>query len=156
MHQHGDLHPGDVFCSGAGSLPFAAIMHAVSCKWSQGPEIARANLTSAVTGALAEASSKGLSSVAVPALGTGAYKVPVQVSAEVTVQSVQAFLIREPHGVVREIFLCDVIPDTAQYFIAALQTAYTEEDILTSGSANTPLPPQRQQHAKDPRTLFMM
>ncbi len=69
LGRHGMLRPGDAVVTGAGRLPFKAIIHvaALDLLWRSSPAIVR----TAATSALAAAAARGFSSVAVPLLGAG-------------------------------------------------------------------------------------
>lgn len=131
VQSEGQLTPGQVFCSGAGTLPFRAIIHAVSSKWSSGQEAATTDLANAVNNVLHSAAARMISTLAIPAIGAGAYKVPVEVSANTIVETIKVFGDKNPRSGVRELYLCDIDSQTTKQFVLALKKHYAEKDIVT-------------------------
>ncbi|XP_052772563.1 protein mono-ADP-ribosyltransferase PARP14-like [Mya arenaria] len=128
-----ELTPGSSFCSTAGCLSFSAIIHAVTCRWDKHPEkSARKLLFDAVTSALHKADDKMISSIAIPAIGAGTYKYPVDISTETIVEAVKKFLTTNPHSGVRELYLCDMATDSCMQFVRALETHFNESEIILS------------------------
>jgi len=132
------LAPGQVFCSSAGYLPFAAIVHAVSCKYD--PATGHDKVKEATTNTLKCVSDRRLSSIAIPAIGAGSFNAPIDVSTNAIVMAVKDFLHATPHGCLRDIYLCDMSPATCQEFVHGLCTHFDKTDILVSSATCSSLP----------------
>lgn len=125
------LEAGEIYCSGAGSLHFRNIIHVVSAKWDIGEEIATGKLSEAVDNALQEADVCGLSSLAIPTIGAGAYNVPVAISARTIVKSIKNFLDSMGVSTVRTLYLCDTSSVATSEFVKALRnTCSNTNDLL--------------------------
>ena len=82
---NGPLPPGNAVCLGPGNLPFKNIIHAVSPRWTGGLSNEQVILERAVFNVCVEAHDNGLTSVSIPALGTGVFSVPGQVCASASI-----------------------------------------------------------------------
>lgn len=153
VQSEGQLIPGQVFCSGAGTLPFRSIIHAVSSKWSLGQEAATTDLANAVNNVLQSAAAKMIATLAIPAVGAGAYKVPVEVSANTIVETIKGFGDRNPRSGVRGLYLCDIDSQTTKQFVLALRKHYAENDILI-GQEKEKATPQVQDRRATPGFLI--
>jgi O-acetyl-ADP-ribose deacetylase (regulator of RNase III) len=85
------------------------IIHAVGPKFLE--EDLESKLAKTVHNALEEADKKGITRVALPAMGAGFYGVPIETSAEVTVDSVSKYLQNASN--IQEVVLC--VLDSKQY-----------------------------------------
>lgn len=87
---------GSAVISGAGNLPAKYVIHAVGLVWSGGGRGEAALLAGCYRRALELAVERGCSSIAFPAISTGAYGYPLDAAAEVALGTVCEFL--EMHG----------------------------------------------------------
>ena len=93
----------------AGDMKAKYIIHAVGPKFQE--EDLEAKLATTIRNALREAEKKGISSIALPAMGAGFYGVPIETSAEITIDSVNEYL--QNAADIREVVLCML--DSKQY-----------------------------------------
>lgn len=86
-------------------LPARFVIHAVGPVWHGGAHGEADLLASAYRASLALARSKGLESIAFPAISTGIYGYPLEAATAVAVAAVRAELVK--HGALREVlFAC--------------------------------------------------
>lgn len=81
---------GTAVITGAGELHAKHVIHAVGPKMGEGDEDRK--LSSAVRSALALADRHGLKSIAVPAISTGAFGVPIDRCARITLTEIHRYL----------------------------------------------------------------
>jgi len=91
VRTHGKVKPGQVACLGAGTLPCRKVIHAVGPRWSGGWHGEEQELYSAVEKSLTAVFLANLSSIAIPAIGTGRCGVPVEVCARTSINAVHDF-----------------------------------------------------------------
>lgn len=89
--------------TGAGNLPFKAVIHAVGPVWGSGDEDRK--LQSAVTGALQLAEELELKSLALPAISTGIFGFPMERAAQVILTAVMDFCGQDILQYLREVQL---------------------------------------------------
>ena len=85
VREHGRVPTGSAAITGAGRLPAKYIIHAVGPIWGSGDE--EGKLAAAVTSALTLADEHGATSIAIPAISSGIYGMPKDVSARVLIQA---------------------------------------------------------------------
>jgi len=93
----------------AGEMKARYIIHAVGPKFLE--EDLESKLARTIHSALKEADRKGITRVALPAMGAGFYGVPIETSAEITVDSVSKYLQNASN--IQEVVLCML--DSKQY-----------------------------------------
>lgn len=91
------IKPGQAVCLGPGCLPLKHIIHAVGPRWKEGKDGEEKVLCSAVLESLKLADTAGLSSIAIPALGTGIFNVPAEVCAQASFKAVDEFASSHPN-----------------------------------------------------------
>jgi O-acetyl-ADP-ribose deacetylase (regulator of RNase III) len=74
---------GGAVMTGAGDLPARHVIHAVAPRYVDGTKGEADMLRAAYASSLALADSHGLSSIALPSLGTGAYRYPLDEAADI-------------------------------------------------------------------------
>ncbi len=84
---------GEAVVSDAGKLKAKYIVHAVGPAFQE--EDTEQKLRKTVTSALRQAEQKGIQQLAVPLMGAGFYGVPMDVSAKITLGSIQEYLAGE-------------------------------------------------------------
>lgn len=87
---------GEVIVTGAGTLQARCVIHAVSPIWRGGDHGEREALRRVHERVLTVASKRGCRSLALPAIGTGAHRFPVEVAASLAVPTVEAVLQNDP------------------------------------------------------------
>ena len=104
VQQHGEIPVGGAALTGAGDLPFKAVVHAVGPCLGEGDE--EAKLVRALTSAFACASERGFSSLSFPAVSSGIFAVPLPVCARAYVRAVREFFAAHPESSLRLVRLC--------------------------------------------------
>jgi O-acetyl-ADP-ribose deacetylase len=104
VRAHGPVAVGDAAVTGAGRLPFKAVIHAVGPQLGDGDEEAR--LASAVAAALARAGERGFASVSFPAVSSGIFAVPLAICARAYVKAVRRHFVARPESSLRTVRLC--------------------------------------------------
>jgi len=102
--ERGPIPTGEAVATGAGELPFRAVIHAVGPQQGEGDE--EALLVSALRSAFALAAERGFSTVAFPAVSSGIFAVPLETCARAYVRAVREHFQAHPAGAVRSIRLC--------------------------------------------------
>jgi len=104
VRAHGPVAVGDAAVTGAGRLPFKAVIHAVGPQLGDGDEEAR--LASAIAAALARAGERGFASVSFPAVSSGIFAVPLATCARAYVKAVRRHFGARPESSLRTVRLC--------------------------------------------------
>ena len=117
LNQIGDQSVGEAVATGAGRLKADCIIHAVGPAFQE--EEIPEKLRRVMVSALHVAKEKGLHKVAFPAMGTGFYGVPMDLSAKVMSETIGDFLKQETP--VEEITICVLDPWDIPPYDAALQ-----------------------------------
>ena len=92
----GGCEPGDAKPTGGGDLPARFVIHAVGPIWRGGDAGEAELLASCHRRAIELAAELGCTSLAFPAISTGAYGYPVELAAPVAVAATQGALAAEP------------------------------------------------------------
>jgi O-acetyl-ADP-ribose deacetylase len=92
----GGCEPGDAKATGGGQLPARYVFHAVGPIWRGGGEGEEELLASCHRRAIELAAGHGCTSVAFPAISTGAYGFPVELAAPVAIAATQEALTAHP------------------------------------------------------------
>ena len=82
VEKNGKVKAGNAVCLGAGMLPVKHIIHAVAPRWIWGVKNESTTLYNAFLNVCKCADKQNLSSIAIPALGTGIFNVPVDICAQ--------------------------------------------------------------------------
>lgn len=101
VREHGPVSHASPAHTGAGELPYQAVIHAVGPVWGSGDE--ENKLRAAVVGSLRLAEELGLASLAIPAISTGIFSYPVEEAAGVILSAVRDFCRKEGILSLREI-----------------------------------------------------
>ncbi len=104
IQQQGEIPVGGAVVTGAGNLPFQAVVHAVGPCLGEGDE--EATLVRALTSAFARASERAFSSLSFPAVSSGIFAVPLPVCARAYVRAVREFFSEHPESSLRLVRLC--------------------------------------------------
>lgn len=114
--EHGRVPTGSAAITAAGRLPARYVIHAVGPIWGSGGE--ERKLSDALSAALALAGSHGVKSIAVPAISSGIYGMPKDISARVLIQTAIDYLAAHPDSTVDEIQFCNIDAATVNVFLA--------------------------------------
>lgn len=102
--RQGTIPVGEAVVTTAGKLPFQGVVHAVGPRQGEGDE--ERKLAAAVASALDRAADRGWTSVALPAISSGIFAVPLDVCARGYVSGVRAHVRDRPDSSLREVRLC--------------------------------------------------
>ena len=94
VREHGPVSHANPAITGAGKLPCRYVIHAVGPVWGEGDEDAK--LRSAVTGSLALANERSLTSLALPAISTGIFGFPKDRGARVILDAIAEYFADMP------------------------------------------------------------
>ena len=122
----GQLSEGGVFISKAGNLPCKAIAHALGPVWKGGSHHEEDALQRAIEKCLEKTEKRGYTSIAIPALSTGAFHYPADKACNAIVE--QVVNLRDLKSL-RKVILCDINEGTVKCFIAALQAMAKDVEI---------------------------
>jgi O-acetyl-ADP-ribose deacetylase (regulator of RNase III) len=89
---------GDAVITTGGNLRAKFVIHAVGPVWHGGDEGEPNLLASAYKRSLQVAQQKGLKSVSIPSISTGAFGYPIRLAAPIAVRAAVGFLEQEQHG----------------------------------------------------------
>jgi O-acetyl-ADP-ribose deacetylase (regulator of RNase III) len=98
--------PGEGKITPGFRLPARFVIHTVGPVWRGGGQGEAEVLASCYRRSLELAADHGLSSIAFPAISTGAYGYPREAAAETAVKAVADFLSAAPHRLNRVVFCC--------------------------------------------------
>ena len=121
------LQPGDVEVTEAGRLPCKFVVHAVGPIWNHHtPNTAKQLLYEAVSRSLFLASRNGAKSISVPAIGSGLYKVPVDVCAQVLFDAVINFATNtNKSSHLKEIHFVNIDSPTNRAFLQEMEKRFS-------------------------------
>lgn len=83
---------GEAYITDAFDAPFKAIVHAAVPKWEGGDKGELSTVASCYNSIFSVTAGRGLRSVAVPSLGTGAYRYPVDLAIETAFNAAKGFI----------------------------------------------------------------
>jgi O-acetyl-ADP-ribose deacetylase (regulator of RNase III) len=104
VRDQGPVPVGGAAVTGAGRLPFRAVIHAVGPQLGDGDE--EEKLASAIDAALSCAGERGFLSLAFPAVSSGIFAVPLEVCARGYVRAVRGHFATRPASPLRIVRLC--------------------------------------------------
>ncbi len=118
LDELGEVRTCDAVVSGAGELKAQYIIHAVGPRFQE-PEI-EAKLRTTVENVLARAEEKGVETLALPPMGVGFYGIPIQLSAQVTLETIAKHL-EEKETKLKEVVVCLTDHHEMAPFVATLE-----------------------------------
>ena len=93
IRKRGSLRDGEVVATEAGNLPCRVVVHAVGPNWSaQRAKKCKQTLYRAYLNSLLEAQKRNMTSTALPAIGSGNCRMPIDMCAEVMCDAVDEFI----------------------------------------------------------------
>lgn len=101
VREKGPVSHGSPAHTGAGELPFKAVIHAVGPVWGSGDEDRK--LESAVRGTLQLAEKLGVKSLALPAISTGIFGFPIERAARIILSAALDFCGQDTLQSIREV-----------------------------------------------------
>ena len=138
IKEHGVLESGMVAFTTAGNLPYQAVIHAVGPKMGEGGE--QEKIQQAVSRSLQLCDMHGWKSVAFPAISTGIFSVPVEVSAAAMFTAITSFWDARSEGAPEKVIIC-LTKNTFQSFFDAFRekSSLSEvESLPTNDAASIP------------------
>ncbi|XP_012874783.1 PREDICTED: poly [ADP-ribose] polymerase 9, partial [Dipodomys ordii] len=141
---HGKIPVGMIAVTGAGKLPCRKIIHAVGPQWHVlGPELSKKKLQNAIINILnyVNCRKSSIRTIAIPALGSGIYQVPVDLCTRIILETIYTYL--QKHQVVghlQEIHLVSNEERTVAAFKAASEFVLgeNERDLCKSQETTPP------------------
>lgn len=135
IREYGEIDTGMAVFSGAGELPFKAIIHAVAPVLGEGDE--QRKLEQAVSRSLQLCELNDWSSIALPAIGTGNANLPLATSAQACFRAISRFWDARHECVLERVVVC-LRPHNFQDFFAAFreQGLEDEAEALTDAGGN--------------------
>lgn len=126
LNGHGPLPVGEAVVTEAGNLKARYIVHAVGPRFQE--EDLEARLRKTVVSALRRADEKGAASLALPAMGTGFYGIPLPVCARVMLDAIHEYLKGDTG--VREVVVC--LKDAREFasFRQAMQARHDHTEAI--------------------------
>jgi O-acetyl-ADP-ribose deacetylase (regulator of RNase III) len=103
VREHGPLPVGHAVVTTAGRLPFKGVVHAVGPVWGEGDEATK--LASAVASALGAANQHGWRTIAMPAVSSGIFRVPLDICARAYLDGIARHLQEQPASSVQQVRL---------------------------------------------------
>jgi len=104
INEHGVLESGMVAFTTAGNLPYQAVIHAIGPKMGEGDE--QQKIQQAVSRSLQLCDMHGWKSVAFPAISTGIFSVPIEVSAAAMFRAITSFWDARSEGSPEKVIIC--------------------------------------------------
>lgn len=104
INEHGVLESGMVAFTTAGNLPYQAVIHAVGPKMGEGDE--QQKIQQAISRSLQLCDMHNWKSVAFPAISTGIFSVPIEVSAAAMFRAITSFWDARSEGSPEKVIIC--------------------------------------------------
>lgn len=101
VREHGPVEHAQPAYTSAGDLPARYVIHAVGPVWGSGQESTK--LHAAVSGALALADRLELSAIAMPAISTGIFGFPLELAAQIILDSIAAYFQQHPDSSLKQV-----------------------------------------------------
>lgn len=114
VRDHGPVEHAHPAYTRAGKMPCKWVIHAVGPIWGSQDE--EAKLQKVMRGIFEVAEQLKAASLALPAISSGIYQVPVHLVACAIFAGVQRYFLENPQGAVRLVRLCLIDPATYQQF----------------------------------------
>ena len=143
------LQPGNAVVTTGGRLPCKFVVHAVGPIWNQyAPNTAMQILHDAVFNTLCLASRHDARSISIPAIGSGLYKVPVNICADVLFEAVRNFASNaDKTSPLREIRFVNIDKPTNQVFVQEMEKRFPGS--VTREKVEAFLPSDKTEHVRE-------
>ena len=126
VKENGEVNAGKAICSSPGLLPFKKLIHSVGPRWMGGQNNESFQLYSAVNNSLCVANRENLQTIALPAIGTGVFAVPVSICAEESHRAVMNFCIYHPRACVKDIRFVLYTEADAREFLKCFEKFFSQ------------------------------
>ncbi|XP_077176450.1 protein mono-ADP-ribosyltransferase PARP9 isoform X2 [Paroedura picta] len=134
IEKNGPLHAGQIAVTSGGRLPCKQVIHIVSPRWSEDQrEECCLRLETAIINILkyGNAPENNIKSVAIPALGSGFFNFPLDLCAQVVVQTIKNFIQLAPlFGYLQEIHLVNADEPTVEIMKRACEELLGVNDLM--------------------------
>ena len=138
VKENGEVNAGKAICLSPGLLPFKKLIHSVGPRWMGGLNKESVQLYTAVHNSLCVANRENFYSIALPAIGTGVFAVPVSVCAKESYRAVRNFCIDHPRACVTDIrFVLYTESDAKEFLIRLIEQLSSQ--AKESGESCTPV-----------------
>jgi len=118
----GRMLPGQVYVSKPGRLPCKAVMHAVGPMWRGGQHDEENQLYAAVSQSLDEATQRGFSTIAVPAISAGIFGFPPDRATLIILSASRDYLTDRSGTCLKEVHIVDSDPTMISRFESSLKS----------------------------------
>ncbi|XP_072469897.1 protein mono-ADP-ribosyltransferase PARP14-like isoform X1 [Notamacropus eugenii] len=145
IQEMGKIPPGCAVVSTAGQLPYKEVIHAVGPRWTQEHAHRCVQLLkNAITESLYLGGVNGHTSIAIPAISSGAFGFPLKECAETIILSIKEnFQNSQYKHSLKQIHLVDSSEETVQAFSEAVRTIFKDAFSSTNSLSCTPLENQK-------------
>lgn len=134
IKEHGMLESGMVALTTAGHLPYKAIIHAVGPKIGEGDE--RRKIQQAVARSLQLCDMHDWKSIAFPAISTGIFSVPIEISAQAFFLAITSYWDARMDTSPEKVIICLTAKNFHPFLTAFRQESF-EKDGLSADSNNS-------------------
>ncbi len=124
VRAHGRVATGSAAITGAGQLPARYVIHAVGPIWGSGDEEHKLAQAAACTFALADA--QAVRTIAIPAISSGIYGMPKNISARVLRQAAVTYFESHPGSSITEVQFCNIDELTVSVFLSEAEKLFSE------------------------------
>ncbi|XP_036355059.1 protein mono-ADP-ribosyltransferase PARP14-like isoform X1 [Octopus sinensis] len=148
-----ELKTGEVVSTKAGKLKCKTIIHAVGPVWNNGRTNEIFHLSRAVQNCLAFLEEKSYTSIAIPAISTGIFGIPIEEGTKCTVKTIKNYLDTHTNSKIKHICLIDVRKEVIRAFKLHLEMVFGISKSRGTTSFNASLlGPQQKAAPMTPRT----
>ncbi len=137
--EHGALESGMAVFTEAGQLPYKAVIHAVASPIGDGDEQKIIEL--AVSRSLQLCEINEWRSIAFPAIGTGEFRIPVEISAQALFKSILSFWDARHECTLEKVMICLTEENLQPFF-----TAFRNESTIPEDDSCPPSVDDDQEH----------
>ncbi|MDH5394682.1 MAG: macro domain-containing protein [Gammaproteobacteria bacterium] len=128
IKEHGVLESGMVAFTSAGQLPFEAIIHAVGPKMGEGDE--QRKIEQAVSSSLLLCNMHDWHAVAFPAISTGIFGVPIEISARAFYRAITSFWDARMDMAPDKVIICLTEKNFQPFFNAFREAAKLPDEVI--------------------------
>ncbi|XP_029643253.2 protein mono-ADP-ribosyltransferase PARP14-like [Octopus sinensis] len=148
-----ELKTGEVVSTKAGKLKCKTIIHAVGPIWNNGRDQEMYYLSVSVQNCLAVLERKSYTSIAIPAISTGIFGIPIEEGTKCTVTAIKEYLDTHSNSKIKHICLIDVRKEVIRAFRHHLETVFGISKRRDIPSPNPSFPgPQQESSSMTPKT----
>ncbi|GAB1599117.1 hypothetical protein Ahia01_000188900, partial [Argonauta hians] len=120
------LQTGDVVSTGSGNLKCKTIIHAVGPIWKNGTQNELYYLDLTVKNCLNYLDNNNYTSIAIPAISTGIFGLPIDLGTKHIVSTIKNYLDDKPNSIIKYICLIDQRKEVLRSFKIHLENIFTK------------------------------